>query len=140
LIEAGSKEEIEIIRDSITEKCGKELTAKVQELRNPRVVTYNIPGDITLDNATEIIREQNSELQLKERDITAKFIYRTKRNTRNLVIEMSIFPTFRRMKDDSSPPAKRPDSSSRSDHFSTFRSLKNRFLASDETAGLPFAK
>ena len=42
-IKAGSKEEIERIRDSITEKCGKELVAKVQELRNPRIVLYNIP-------------------------------------------------------------------------------------------------
>jgi hypothetical protein len=63
LIEAGSKEEIERIRDSITAKCGEELVAKVQELRNPRLVLYNIPEDVTLDNAIKIIREQNLELQ-----------------------------------------------------------------------------
>ena len=89
LIEAGSKEEIERIRDSINEKCGKELVAKVQELRNPRIVLYNIPEDVTLDNASKIIREQNSELQLEESDIATKFIYRTKRNTRNIVIEVN---------------------------------------------------
>jgi predicted fused transcriptional regulator/phosphomethylpyrimidine kinase len=32
---------------------------------------------------------KNSELQLEESDITAKFIYRTKRNTRNLVTEVN---------------------------------------------------
>jgi hypothetical protein len=89
LIEVGSKEEINIIRTSIAEKCGKELKAKAQELRNPRVVIYDIPEDITLDNATQTIREQNSELQLEESDIISKFIYRTKRNTRNLVIEVN---------------------------------------------------
>ena len=88
MIAAGSKEEIERISKSITEKCGKELEAKVQELRNPRLVIYNIPEDITLEKAIKIIREQNSELQLAERDITAKFIYRTKRNGRNPVIEL----------------------------------------------------
>jgi hypothetical protein len=65
LIEADSKEEIEGIGDSITENCGKELVAKVQELGNPRLVIYNIPENITLGNATKIIREQNSEPQLE---------------------------------------------------------------------------
>jgi hypothetical protein len=67
----------------------KGLEAKAQELRNPRLVIYNIPEDITIDKATQTIREQNSELQLEESDITEKFIYRTKRNTRNLVIEVN---------------------------------------------------
>ena len=57
MIAAGSKEERERISKSITEKCGKELEAKVQELRNPRLVIYNIPEDTTLENATETIRE-----------------------------------------------------------------------------------
>jgi hypothetical protein len=89
LIEAGSKGEIDRIRGSITETCGKGLVAKVQEFRNPRLITYYIPGDITLDNATKKIREQNSELHLEERDITTKFFYRTKRITGNLVIEVN---------------------------------------------------
>jgi len=58
LIEAGSKEEIEKISTSFTEKCGKELEAKVQELRNPRLEIYNIPKDITIGNATKKIREK----------------------------------------------------------------------------------
>jgi hypothetical protein len=89
LIEVGSKEETDRIRTSITEKCGKELEAKAQELRNPRLVIYNIPEDMTIENATQTIREQNLELQLKDTDITAKLIYRMKRNTRNLVIEVN---------------------------------------------------
>jgi hypothetical protein len=84
LIEAGSKEEIEKISANIEERCGNELEANVQELRHPRLLIYNIPEDITLENATKTIYEQNSELLLEESDISAKFIYRTKRNTRNL--------------------------------------------------------
>jgi hypothetical protein len=89
LIQAGSKEEIERIRNSITDKCGEEMEAKVHDLRNPRLVLYNIPEDVTLENATKIIREQNPELQMEENDMTTKFIYKTKRNTRNLVIEVN---------------------------------------------------
>ena len=50
------------------------------------------------------------------------------------------FPMFRSLKNISLPPAKRPRSRSRSDHFLSFRSLRKRILASGETAGLPFAK
>jgi len=39
---------------------------------------YNIPGDIIVENAIKPIREQNSDLQLAERLILAKFIYKTK--------------------------------------------------------------
>jgi hypothetical protein len=80
VIDVGTKEEIDRIRTNIIENRGKEPEAKAQELRNPRLVIYNIPVDITIDNATETIREQNSELQLEESDITNKFIYRKKRN------------------------------------------------------------
>ena len=88
MIEASRKIEIDRIRTTIIEKCGTELEATVQELRNPRLVIYNIPEDLTLENAKKTIREQNSELQLERRDIIGKFIYRTKRNARNLVIEV----------------------------------------------------
>jgi len=47
LIEVGSKEERERISNRITEKCGEELEAKVQERRNPRLVIYNIPEEVT---------------------------------------------------------------------------------------------
>jgi hypothetical protein len=50
-----------------------------------------------------------------------------------------IFQTFRDLKF-SSPPEKRRVYLSRSEHFFTFRRLKNRFLTSCETARLPFPK
>jgi len=70
LIELGNKEVIKRISTSITEKWGKELEAEVQELRNPKLIIYNIPEDITLENATKTIREENSELHLEKRDIS----------------------------------------------------------------------
>jgi hypothetical protein len=89
LIEVNSKEERERISNRITEKCGEELEAKTQEHRNPRLIVYNIPEEVTLENATKIIREQNSDIQLEEGDLQAKYIYRTKRNVRNMVLEVT---------------------------------------------------
>ena len=61
----------------------------VRRLRNPRLVIYNIPEDISTQNIEEIIVAQNPEFNLNKGDINAKFSYVTKRHTRNLVIEVS---------------------------------------------------
>ena len=86
IIEASSKNEIEALGDKIGGKCG-ELEVNIHKL-NPRLVLLNIPEDITLDNVEKTRTVQNSELDLKEGDIRAKFCYTTKRETRNLVIEV----------------------------------------------------
>jgi hypothetical protein len=61
----------------------------VHRLRNPRLVIYNIPDDISTNNVEETILSQNPELNLTVRDINPKFVYETKRRIRNLVIEVS---------------------------------------------------
>jgi hypothetical protein len=88
MIEAGSKNEIETLGIKIKEKCEEELEVNIQKLRKPRVVLLNIPDNITLENVEETLTIQNPELDLKEGDIRAKFCYTTKRETRNLVIEV----------------------------------------------------
>jgi hypothetical protein len=54
--------------------------------RNPRLVIHNIPGEETLENVKKMIREQNSDIQLEESDLPAKYIYRTKRSVKKMVI------------------------------------------------------
>ena len=63
------------------------MEVNIQKLRNPRLVLLNIPEDITLDNFENPLTVQNPDLDLKEGD-RAKFCYTTKRETRNLVIEV----------------------------------------------------
>ena len=87
-IETGSKEETEILTKDINEKCEGKLEAKVHTLRKPKLVIYNIPEDISVQNIEETMHTQNPELNLKTGDINAKFLYRTRRNTQNLVIEV----------------------------------------------------
>jgi len=87
VIETSTKEEIEKLEDEIRGKCD-ELDVNIQKLRNPRLVLFNIPEDITLENVEETLTCQNPEQDIKAGDIKAKFSYNTKRGTRNLVIEV----------------------------------------------------
>ena len=64
------------------------MTVNVHKLRNPRLVIYNIPDDISIENIEHTLIAQNPELNLEAGDI-AKFAYDTKRGTRNIVIEVS---------------------------------------------------
>jgi len=91
LIEADTKVDIEILNTKIIDKCGDRLEANVQKRRNPKIIIYNIPEEVTLENAEEIICAQN-ELALNKEDITPKFIFETKRKARNLVIELAPKP------------------------------------------------
>jgi hypothetical protein len=88
MIEASSKDEIETLGEKIREKCREESEVNIQKRRNPRLVLLNIPDDITLENVEDTLTVQNPERDLKEGDIRAKFCYTTKRETRNLVIEL----------------------------------------------------
>jgi hypothetical protein len=58
----------------------------VPKLWKPRLVIYNIPHDISIENAEETILAQNPELNAKQGDIGVKFTYRTKRDQINMVI------------------------------------------------------
>jgi hypothetical protein len=89
LIEADSKEEIEMLNTQIRDKCGDQLEINVQKRRNPRLIIYNILDIVTPENAEDIIPAQNPELKLQERGIHTKFAFKTKRNTRNIVIEVN---------------------------------------------------
>ena len=60
----------------------------MHRLRNPRLVIYNNPEDISTQNIEETILSQNPEFNLNKEDINAIFSYVTKRHTRNLVIEI----------------------------------------------------
>ena len=52
------------------------------------IIIYNVPDAVTTENAEDIILAQNPDLNLQEGDIQNKFTFKTKRNTRNMVIEV----------------------------------------------------
>ena len=87
LIETSTKKEMEKLGDEIRTKC-EELDINIQKLRNPRLVILNIPEEITVDNVEETLSRQNPEKYIQAGDIKAKFCYVTKKETRNMVIEV----------------------------------------------------
>jgi hypothetical protein len=89
LIETGSKEEVEVLEKNINEKCRVKLEVNVKRLRNPRLVIYNIPGDISIANAEGTLISQIPDINLEAGDINAKYTCKAKKNTRNVVIEVN---------------------------------------------------
>jgi hypothetical protein len=89
LIEACSKNEIDILGDKIRVECADTLEVNMQKLRKPRMIILNTPTEITLENISENLTQQNSELATEGENIVPKFCYTTKKGIRNIVIEVN---------------------------------------------------
>ena len=88
IMETKSKEDIELLCTNINDKCSQLLEANIQKPRNPRIVIYNIPEELNVENAEDIIQTQNPELMLNAGQVVPKFTYRGKRNAQNMLIEV----------------------------------------------------
>jgi hypothetical protein len=89
IIETGSPEEASRLSSEITNKLGSSLDISQLKLRQPRIIIYNVPEDITPEILDTTIRTQNPELQIEEHNITPKFRYKNKRGRHNIVAEVS---------------------------------------------------
>jgi hypothetical protein len=58
LIEADTEEDVQVLKDQITRKCGDKLETHMQKRRTPRMIIFNVSDEITMDNAADIICEQ----------------------------------------------------------------------------------
>ena len=88
LIETKSKEEIEKVNAAINEKCSQHLESNVSKLWNPHIIIYNVPEEVSLENAEEVILAQNPEISLKAGDIKPRHIFKNAKSRRNLIIEV----------------------------------------------------
>ena len=88
VVESRSKEEIDMLGKKIEEQCSQLLEVNVPQLRNPNVIIFNVPDDITPENAVDVITTQNQELNLANDSIKPKFIMKSKGNTRHLIAEV----------------------------------------------------
>ena len=59
IIECEKKEDLEQMKKSIDDKLGQELESSIPKLKNPYVVIYKIPDDITMENAETVFKAQN---------------------------------------------------------------------------------
>jgi hypothetical protein len=88
IMETQRKDEIELLCSNINDTCSQLLEVKIQKPRNPRMVIYNIPEEVGMENAEGIITTQNPELMLSAEEVIPKFTYRGKRNAMNMVIKV----------------------------------------------------
>ena len=88
IIETGSEEELKSLSSAISTKCGGQLEVIKHQLRKPRIIIYNAPEEITVENVTDIIKAQNPDITQNGEDMVAKFKYKTKKGNYNIVIEV----------------------------------------------------
>jgi hypothetical protein len=88
LIETNSKEEIEKLENEINSKCEGKLEASIHKQTKSRPVIFNIPEDISTQNLQDTLMAQNPDISLNKGDVEAKFCYTTKKQNRNLVVEV----------------------------------------------------
>jgi len=69
--------------------CGEELECYMPTLKNPRLIVFNVPEDITSENAAQAIVLQNFEWNLNESEIKPKFVFKDRKKGKNLVIEVN---------------------------------------------------
>jgi hypothetical protein len=89
LIELEKKSDSEEVCKKINEVCREELESYMPTLKNPRIIVFNVPEDITSENAAQAIVLQNSELNLNEDEIKPKFVFEDRIKHKNLVIEVN---------------------------------------------------
>ena len=89
LIETQNKTQIDTLSKTINEMCGEELEASTSKRRNPRLIIYNVPDDLNIENAKELIMKQNSKLCIEKEVITPRYLFKDKRKANNLVIEVN---------------------------------------------------
>jgi len=89
LIESERKNDLEKVCEKINEVYGEELESYTPSLESPRLIVFNVPEDITSENAAQAIVLQNPELNLKENEIKPKFVFEDRKKHKNLVIEVN---------------------------------------------------
>jgi hypothetical protein len=89
LIESVKKNELVDVCKKINEVCGEELESYMPTLKNPRIIVFNVPEDISSENAAQGLAAQNSELNIKENKMKPKFAFEDRKKHKNLVIEVN---------------------------------------------------
>jgi len=89
LIVTQNKTEIDALSKTINKVCGEELEVSTPRRRTSRLIIYNVPDEINMEKAQELIMKQNSEQSFGQEDITPRYIFKNKRKAKILVIEVT---------------------------------------------------
>ena len=87
-IETPSKSDTELMCKTINEKCGMELEAQPLRRRKPRMIVFNVPDELKIEEAERAVLDQNAELELKKDDLVPRFIFTDRKGNKNMVMEV----------------------------------------------------
>ena len=89
-IQTHNKQDTDALSKTINEMCGEELEASTPRRRNPRLIIYNVPDELNIENAKELaMKKKNSELCIEKEYITLRYLLNDKRKANNLVAEVN---------------------------------------------------
>ena len=72
----------------INTRLGERLEITKHRLRKPRLIIYNVPTEITIENIAATIIAQNPEIQTNGENIEAKYKFKDRKGRYNIVIEV----------------------------------------------------
>ena len=70
-METQNKKGIDALR-KIQRNVQRGIEASTPRRRNPRFIIYNVPDEVSIENAKELIMIQNSELGIENEDVTPR--------------------------------------------------------------------
>jgi hypothetical protein len=80
-METRSKEDIGLLPTNINDKCSQLLEVNIQKTRNHKLVICNIPEEVNMENAEDIIKTQNPEITINAGEVKTKIhIHREKKH------------------------------------------------------------
>ncbi|XP_073979944.1 uncharacterized protein [Rhodnius prolixus] len=89
MVECSTKNEVKTLCENINRVCNDNLHAVKLNKMLPRLKLNNIPEEITVDNALDVIKSQNEEIINDADTIQVKSLFKNKRRSRFLIIEVN---------------------------------------------------
>jgi len=89
IIETEREEDLNLLCKEVQSKCQPDLNTKIQAKLNPRVIIFNVPEEINIQNVKEIARQQNPNLITEQSTFVPKYLGITKiKKTRYIIVEV----------------------------------------------------
>jgi hypothetical protein len=83
------KRKLKLCERTSTQNAREDMEVNIHTLRKPRLIILNIPEEISTTKLEYTLLAQNPGLNFKKRDIVDKVSYETKKQIRNLVMELA---------------------------------------------------
>jgi len=76
------------LSSEIDTKLGERVEVTMHRLRKPRLIIYNVPEEITIQNVATSIKAQNPEIQSNGEDTEPNYKLKDRKGRHNIVMEV----------------------------------------------------